>query len=339
VRPAAVVAGLCALLAVPATASAATPKPRTGKTVVVEKTAGTVLVKPRGATRFTRLGRARAVPVGSEVDATNGRVRLTSTRDRAGRKLQSAVFRDGAFRVTQNRARSPLTDVELIGGDFSHCAAVARRTGVFTTAGRTTRRRLWGSGKGRFRTRGRNGSATVRGTTWLTEDDCGGTMALNRNGKVLAQANDLEYQLDPGQSVIFHCDADGVPGVVGLYCLAVLSQPAENVFGFGIAADTPDDQYELCTIEPDGNVICAPFPFAAPEGGFRAAGVGCAPAKAGPHQVFWRLRGVELPVRMPFDSTIAYGEWVCVSVPPRPGIDPPPARTAPALRAAALGGS
>jgi hypothetical protein len=333
----AVAAALFALLAVPAAAPAATPKPKTGSSVVVQRTSGTVLVQPGGRGRVVSLGKARAVPVGSVIDATGGRVKLTSTADRSGRKLQSAVFRDGAFRVTQNKASRPLTDLELVGGDFADCGAVARRTGVFTAA-RTARRRLWGSGKGRFRTRGRNGSATVRGTTWLTEDACEGTMALNRNGKVDAKSQDLEYKLDPGQSVIFHCNVDGIPGVVGLYCLAVLSQPADGVYGFGIAAETPDDQYELCAIEPDGNPICGVFPFAPAEGGFRAAGVGCAPAKAGPHTLVWRLRGVDLPVPLPFDSSRAWGAWGCVSEPPRPGIDAP-AKLRPVLQAAARGGA
>jgi hypothetical protein len=324
----ALAAALCALLAIPAAAGAATPKPKTGRTVVVQKTAGTVLVQPRGSSRFVRLGKARAVPVGSTIDATRGRVKLTSTHDRAGRRLQSAVFRDGAFKVTQNKAASPLTDLELVGGDFSDCGAVQRRTGVFAAAS-TSRRRLWGSGKGRFRTRGRNGSATVRGTTWLTEDGCAGTMALNRNGKVDAASQDLSYQLDPGQSVVFACNVGGIPNVVGLYCLAILSQPATadvpfDVFGFGIAAETPDESYELCRVEPDGNQICEQFPFGPVQGGFRAAGVGCVPVKPGTHNVIWKLRGQEIGA-LPFDAVRVADQWYCVSDPPRPG-DPAKAR-------------
>ena len=37
-------------------------------------------------------------------------------------------------------------------------------------------RRLWGNGKGRFQTRGRYSSATVRGTKWLVMDRCDGTL-------------------------------------------------------------------------------------------------------------------------------------------------------------------
>jgi hypothetical protein len=45
-------------------------------------------------------------------------------------------------------------------------------------------RRLWGDGKGRFRRRGRYSAATVRGTLWLTEDRCDGTLTRVRRGRV-----------------------------------------------------------------------------------------------------------------------------------------------------------
>ena len=45
-------------------------------------------------------------------------------------------------------------------------------------------RHLWGNAKGRFRTRGKYASATVRGTNWLTEDRCDGTLIRVRTGRV-----------------------------------------------------------------------------------------------------------------------------------------------------------
>ena len=45
-------------------------------------------------------------------------------------------------------------------------------------------RRLWGHGKGRTRTSGNNGSGTVRGTFWLTEDRCDGTFFRVKQGVV-----------------------------------------------------------------------------------------------------------------------------------------------------------
>ena len=45
-------------------------------------------------------------------------------------------------------------------------------------------RRLRGSGKGRFRTRGRYSSATVRGTVWTVTDRCDGTLTKVTRGVV-----------------------------------------------------------------------------------------------------------------------------------------------------------
>ena len=44
--------------------------------------------------------------------------------------------------------------------------------------------RLWGNGKGRFRTTGRHSAATVRGTIWLTEERCDGTLTRVTRGSV-----------------------------------------------------------------------------------------------------------------------------------------------------------
>ena len=45
-------------------------------------------------------------------------------------------------------------------------------------------RRLWGSGKGSFRTKGRYATASIRGTTWLTSDRCNGTLIRVTQGAV-----------------------------------------------------------------------------------------------------------------------------------------------------------
>ena len=49
--------------------------------------------------------------------------------------------------------------------------------------------KLWGSGKGKFRTSGKYSSATVRGTIWLVEDRCDGTLTKVTRGTV--QVRDL----------------------------------------------------------------------------------------------------------------------------------------------------
>ena len=46
------------------------------------------------------------------------------------------------------------------------------------------KRRLWGSGKGHFRSNGKYAAATVTGTIWLTEDTCTNTLVRVRSGVV-----------------------------------------------------------------------------------------------------------------------------------------------------------
>jgi hypothetical protein len=46
------------------------------------------------------------------------------------------------------------------------------------------KRKLWGDGKGAFRTSGKYSAATVRGTKWLVEDSCAGTLTRVTSGVV-----------------------------------------------------------------------------------------------------------------------------------------------------------
>ena len=133
---------------------------------------------------------AASIPFGSLIDATRGSVTLTSARDATG-ALQSATFSGATFKIAQGRGARPVTELALRGGDFSSCwrQRAARSSGTATTSARRRPiRRLWGSGKGRFRTRGRHGAATVRGTIWLTEDSCAGTRVSVRRGKVAVKS-------------------------------------------------------------------------------------------------------------------------------------------------------
>ena len=60
-----------------------------------------------------------------------------------------------------------------LAGKLENCAKKSKRAS--TAARKRKGRRLWGKGKGRFRTRGKRSSALVRGTTWLVEDRCDGS--------------------------------------------------------------------------------------------------------------------------------------------------------------------
>ena len=87
--------------------------------------------------------------------------------------------------VRQVRARVPVTTLQLSGP-----LVCPKRKPSAVGAKKPPRvRRLWGNAKGRFRTRGKYASATVRGTIWLTEDRCDGTLVRVRSGRV--EVNDL----------------------------------------------------------------------------------------------------------------------------------------------------
>jgi hypothetical protein len=146
-----------------------------GKTVVAGVVSGTVRIKGRNG-RFRTLRGDEAIPLGSTIDATKGRVRLTSAAGPGG-KTQTADFYQGMFVVTQTRGSKPVTQLALSGKlscGKSKASASARKKV----------RRLWGDGKGRFRTKGKYGAATVRGTNWLTEDRCGSTLVRVKRGRV-----------------------------------------------------------------------------------------------------------------------------------------------------------
>jgi hypothetical protein len=121
------------------------------------------------------------VPYGSRVDVTNGTLQLTTD---TGSLL---VYGDGvfaAFVVARGRDGSrAIVELRLTGGDFGACTRRAMSSSGALPP-KTTIRRLWGKGTGRFRTRGRYAAATVRGTTWLTDDRCDGTLVRVGAGRV-----------------------------------------------------------------------------------------------------------------------------------------------------------
>jgi hypothetical protein len=126
---------------------------------------------------FVPLSSLTTVPSGTVIDATNGTVELTSVPEPNGH-VSTGLFSGGIFRVTRISARVNgrtvvLTVLTLVGPlptcPRAHKATVARHAHV-------TARRLWGDAKCNFRTVGRYAAATVRGTKWLTEDTCTGTL-------------------------------------------------------------------------------------------------------------------------------------------------------------------
>jgi DNA-binding beta-propeller fold protein YncE len=152
-------------------------QPDLGKTLLADPVSGRIRVRLPGEERFARLEDIEELPIGSTIDARRGRVELTTVRSRRG-SLQNGVFYAGVFKVRQ-RARDRFITELVLRGRIGPCPR-----GSQASIARVSRRRLWGGGRGRFRSRGRYSSAAVRGTRWLVEDRCDGTLTRVREGTV-----------------------------------------------------------------------------------------------------------------------------------------------------------
>jgi hypothetical protein len=177
--------------------------PVPGKSVVVKVVSGQVFIKyPPGYTArattplkgFAPFTGAANIPVGSQLDTKKGRVKLTSAADTKGKKTQTSDFYNGIFAVKQALPKKKSTKAVALTTDLllkgqlprSQCAplkgaavAAAKKKGPKSVLGK-----LWGNGKGKFRTTGKYSSATVRGTIWLTQDECDGTLTKVLRGTV-----------------------------------------------------------------------------------------------------------------------------------------------------------
>ncbi len=161
------------------------PAPKLQQSIGVVPLGGPTTVQPTGAPAPIALREPDLAPNGSAVNAARSTVQVTLQASTAGDQSQMK-FAEGAFRIRQNAGTRPITDV-VLSEPISCPAARAHRSaaGPVATAAATRRsRRVWGRGKGRFRTRGRYASALVRGTWWLTQDRCDGTLVKVREGRV-----------------------------------------------------------------------------------------------------------------------------------------------------------
>jgi hypothetical protein len=138
---------------------------------------------------------AANIPVGSQLDTSKGRVALTSATDTGGAKTQTSDFYQGIFAVKQTvpkkKPKKPtaLTTDLVLKGELprSQCAPLkgARAATVDKKKGpKAVLGKLWGNGKGKFRTNGKYSAATVRGTIWLVQDRCDGTLTKVTRGTV-----------------------------------------------------------------------------------------------------------------------------------------------------------
>jgi hypothetical protein len=165
----------------PAPVLAPPAPPELGETLAAAPQAGNVLVRLPGSTRAVALNDAASIPVGSILDARKGTVALSSALP--GDRTQTGTFHGGLFEVRQAAGARGMTELILRGPKPTCTGAGTARAAAAST--RRPPRGLWGrDDHGRFRTRGSNSVATVRGTAWYVEDRCDGTLTRVSKGSV-----------------------------------------------------------------------------------------------------------------------------------------------------------
>jgi hypothetical protein len=171
--------------------------PVLGQSAGVRPVAGTVKIKlPKGfpagkakrlglqgaAGGFVPLTSAKSIPIGSTLDTTKGIVQLFTATSQTQNKFQTGNFNGGQFKLGQT-TKNPLTTLTMGGGNLNGC-----HIGIPTGGAAAAHvRRLAGNAHGRYRTRGRNSSATVRGTQWTMTDTCAGTLTSVKRGSVVVR--------------------------------------------------------------------------------------------------------------------------------------------------------
>jgi hypothetical protein len=108
---------------------------------------------------------------GAEVDTRKGVVEITKSDG------EVAKFFDGIFKLSQAGGYTTLTLTEKLD-----CSKKGKNASAAAKKPKT--RKLWGDGKGKFRTRGQYSAATVRGTKWLVQDTCASTITKVSQGVV-----------------------------------------------------------------------------------------------------------------------------------------------------------
>lgn len=200
----------------PAAPPVVVPEPTLRRAAVATPVRGRILVRLPGTRRFVVASSALRLPIGSEVDARGGTVAVRFRTTSRGTEATATVS-EGRFVVRQSATRDGghHPGVVVLSGPLHHCPKPARkgarssrsprsgsdrrgaRAGV-RAARRTSPRKRRGrrvtvSARGKIKTRGKYGAATVRGTRWTMIDRCRteprpGTLTIVREGRVVVDA-------------------------------------------------------------------------------------------------------------------------------------------------------
>ena len=153
--------------------------PVLAKTAEVVPTVAGVTVKRPGARHFRPLKTVAILPYGTLINASIGQLQIIAAKRHRG--TESGQFYGGSFKLSQGT--NGIVQAALLNGPASctkrerahSTREVAHTTRALAHTASTRPFRLFGHVRGRFRTRGHYGSASVLGTIWLTEERCNGT--------------------------------------------------------------------------------------------------------------------------------------------------------------------
>jgi IPT/TIG domain/FG-GAP repeat len=153
------------------------PFPQAGVSGNVAPVTGAVLVQLPGSGTFVVLTGLRQVPFGTIIDATNGKVTVTTVGPHG--ELQSMTFYAGKFELVQGPHDQVIAT--LNGGRFHRCPTARERSHLARASSthpssKHVVRKLWAEGHGSYSTKGNYAAGAVVGTRWLTEDLCDGTL-------------------------------------------------------------------------------------------------------------------------------------------------------------------
>lgn len=178
------------------------------KTANLERSSGDIFVKLPGTDTWVKLEKDALVPVGTIIDAADGYCVLTFAN--ADGSLYTGTFWGGVFQILQGEGNEPYAVLKLrddefpgapsqVDGDSSTASSLAKATsirGLVAAASGKSRaaakkgkkkNKLWGKGKGKFRTTGDGSSASVRGTRWGVTNYANGTVTQVTSGVVVVR--------------------------------------------------------------------------------------------------------------------------------------------------------
>jgi hypothetical protein len=187
----------------------APPPPGLAADVNVSVISGSVFIKSPGG-KSIPLTEVRQIAIGSVIDARHGTMKLISA-GATKHSTQTATITGGVFKLTQIRTgpNKGLVTLTLIYGAFPGAPSTAICTPHHGKAqdarlSNFILQTLHASARGRWRTSGRYGAATVRGTVWSITDKCNGTLfrAIVHSIQIQNFVRHISFLLTAGHSYL-----------------------------------------------------------------------------------------------------------------------------------------